>query len=170
MNELPVDEADVVAELHQIGQEAAGSSPDKPGHPKPDDEPQSNVPPPWLREARLIASTLAQRFTPEWDVTDDVKEQWAEAFSEVLNDLMPGGFANIEHWGPYGKLTYATAVWVLCGVDPETLTIRSPRRKHSEDKRVNPSATVDGENREPAGSGPVVPPGPYRTEGEYIEG
>lgn len=88
--------------------------------PAPTDTPAASpAPPGWVNESQLAASFLAHKVCPAWDVPIEVQQQWAEALAGCANQLMPGGLANIEKWGPWGKLFFASVTWVMCGFDME---------------------------------------------------
>lgn len=78
----------------------------------------------WLMPCRFAASFLAHKVCPAWGVPEDVQAQWAEALAECANDLMPGGLANIEAWGPWGKLAFASGLWVMAGLDLQTMKLK----------------------------------------------
>lgn len=78
----------------------------------------------WQPVTRLIASVMANKVCPAWEVAAEVQHQWADALGECLDQLMPGGLANIDAWGPWGKLAFASGLWVMAGFDMQTMKLK----------------------------------------------
>lgn len=98
----------------------------------------------WINEARLLASFLAHKVTPNWQVTPEVQEQWASALSACLDKLMPGGLGNVAQWGPWSQLAYASAAWALCGFDVEKFQFRSLYAAKEKKPRVTDTGEEGG--------------------------
>lgn len=89
--------------------------------------PPEPTPSEWQQIAKMAAQLMANAITPNWDVPAEVQDQWAEAFAGCLDQLFPGGLANIANWGPWAKLAYASVMWGMCGVDLQTGTLKPLR-------------------------------------------
>ena len=63
----------------------------------------------------------------------DIQQEWAEALAGCLEQLFPGGLANIANWGPWAKLAYASVMWGMCGMDYQTMTIKPLRTPPPDD-------------------------------------
>lgn len=81
----------------------------------------------WLAMAKMAAQILANSVCPNWGVPPETQMEWAEALAGCLDQLFPGGLANIANWGPWAKLAYASVMWGLCGMDYSTMTLKPLR-------------------------------------------
>lgn len=86
----------------------------------------------WEKPARLAARFLAHQVAPNWNISEQDQDEWAAALAQCADQLMPGGMGNVESWGPWGKLLFASVNVALCGLDFETLSIRPLRAPESE--------------------------------------
>lgn len=154
---VPVDEPGALAALDTKGKQdaAPGDSPgDTPKIPDaPDGAPKGEA---WRVPCEFAASFLAHKITPAWEVDADTQKQWAHALAECADSMMPGGVGNVENWGPWGKLFFATGAWCMCGFDMERFKFKPLAEK----PKAPPSAKVsadaaDGANGE--GAGPRKP-------------
>lgn len=105
----------------------------------------------WQPVTRLVASVLANKVCPAWEVAPEIQHQWADALGECMEQLMPGGLANIEAWGPWGKLAFASGLWVMAGFDPDTMTIK-------------PRYPVDPDDPDQQQKAPAIRGGSYTTD------
>lgn len=143
-----VDEAAALAALDAIAAEAPAvesASPETATLPAID----TNA---WQNECRLAASFLAHKICPNWNVPPDVQDQWAVALAECANQLMPGGLANLEKWGPWAKLLFATATWAMVGFDFERFGFK-PLTPQPKAKVIPIRPTTDDEPPRPSGGG-----------------
>lgn len=102
----------------------------------------------WEKPARLVARMLAHHIAPNWNIPEADQDEWAVAIAECADQLMPGGMGNVESWGPWGKLLFASANVALCGLDFETLTIRPLRAPEPEQE---PDITTGATEPPPGG-------------------
>lgn len=107
----------------------------------------------WRPATRLVASVLALKVCPAWEVPADVQQQWADALAECADQLMPGGLGNIDAWGPWGKLAFASGLWLMAGFDPATLKLKPT---HQVIDQAPAGDTPDG--------APVVNGGGFKTD------
>lgn len=106
----------------------------------------------WVAIARMAATMLANAVTPNWQVPNDVRDEWAAALAGCLEQLFPGGLANIANWGPWAKLAYASVMWGMCGVDFSTGTLKPLRP---------PKDGEDGQQQQQAQAAAPVSAGPH---------
>lgn len=132
MHDVKIDEEGIGAEFDAA---AAGVAPGAPGAAGQAPEVLPPAGEAWRPVTGLVAGVINAKLCPAWDVPQETRDQWADALGECLEQLMPGGLGNVEAWGPWGKLAFASSMWVLAGFDPETMTIK-PRY---------PQATDDGD-------------------------
>lgn len=78
----------------------------------------------WITEARLLASFLDHKIAPNWQVTPEVREEWAAALSACLGKTFKAGPGDVSKWSPWGKLLYFSAAWAMCGFDMENFKFR----------------------------------------------
>lgn len=138
MHEVSIDDDAALAAIDEIAGGGPGPAVAGGGHLVL----QEPTPSEWKQMAKMAAQLLANAVTPNWKVPQDVQDQWADALADCLDQLFPGGLANIANWGPWAKLAYASVMWGLCGVDFATGTLLPPRE---------PKKPGNGEQ------GPVVP-------------
>lgn len=140
----PDDAALADAADEAMAQRAAGVDP------APDD------PNAWRGESRLAASFMAHKIFPNWNIPADIQEGWAEAVRECANDLFPGGLGNVDKWGPWAKLMFASIAWAMVGFDMEKFAFKPltppPPAKIVPIRSASPSAPGDDPSP-PAGGG-----------------
>ncbi len=102
----------------------------------------------WEDEALLVAMTVFERGVPGWEIPEEKQIMFAKALARVARKHFPGGLPNIENWGPWANLGYATVMCAMAGIDMETMKFK-PRKKPDSD-------TTDDKNES----------GPCYTEGE----
>lgn len=78
----------------------------------------------WGKEAELAASFLAHKVCPAWQVPAEVQQQWAEALAACADRVMPGGLGNVDSWGPWAQLLFASGAWLMCGLDLQQFTLK----------------------------------------------
>lgn len=110
-HDVVIDEPAVMAAIEARAEDSPPAITDAPA--------SSPEPAGWVNESQLAASFLANKICPAWEVPVDIQQQWAEALAACANQLMPGGLANVEKWGPWGKLFFVSAAWAMCGFDME---------------------------------------------------
>ena len=156
MHEVMIDED---AALSAIDELAGGGTVSAPGQPQGQlviTEPTLSE---WMQIAKMAAQILAHRVTPNWEVPPEVQQEWAEALAGCLDQLFPGGLANIANWGPWAKLAYASVMWGMCGMDYQTMTMK-PLREPQPD---NGGEQGQGEQRR-QGTAPAAQATAVKTE------
>lgn len=88
---------------------------------------QEPKPSEWAAMAKMASEILARQVCPNWQVPEETRQEWAEALAACLDQLFPGGLANIANWGPWAKLAYASVMWGMCGIDYSTMTLKPLR-------------------------------------------
>ena len=121
---VQVDEATIASAFDAKEAQADAAAPEAMAAAMPVANPEA-----WLPAARFGASFLAHKFCPAWEVPTVVQEDWAAALAECLDQLMPGGMDNIENWGPWSKLAFASATWAMCGFDMERFGFKPLQQK-----------------------------------------
>lgn len=125
----------------------------------------------WAKPARLVAGFLAHQVAPNWSIPESDMDEWADALAHCADQLMPGGMGNVESWGPWGKLFFASVSVALCGLDMETLTIRplrAPKPTGAADDGEDSNSPRPGEtvhNYRKDREDPISPPGGRYTVG-----
>lgn len=155
MHNVEIDEATIDAVFDRYEQQA-----DVTGEhiPAGDPEPIRSA---WEKPARLAARFLANQVAPNWDIQPEDQDEWAQAVAECMDGLMPGGMGNIESWGPWGKLAFATGNIVLCGLDWETMSLKPLHI--TDDQEAPPAAPGAPGAHDPE---PAAPGGQYKMGGE----
>lgn len=120
MHPVEIDEARLLADLDEI----AMRPPPAPAPPAA----ASN----WRKPCELAVQILMEHGCPEWHVPPDTRAQLVDALIDCAEDVMPGGLVNIEAWGPWGKLAYASAMVLMCGIDGQSMTFKPPRPRPAE--------------------------------------
>lgn len=126
--------------------------------PPPQGESESIEPPPsednWQKPAELLAMVINGKLVPAWEVPEEEWQKWAEALSDCLEQLFPGGIGNIDSWGPWAKLAFASGSIAVAGIDFETMTFKPRHPVEEEAEEVTPGEPANDEVPRPAqGSG-----------------
>lgn len=112
-------------------------------------EPTANE---WKAIAKMAATMLANAVTPNWQVPAETQNEWADALAGCLDQLFPGGLANIANWGPWAKLAYASVMWGLCGIDYSTGMLKPLRVQAEGEGQEGAGTGGQGGDAEPSGS------------------
>lgn len=91
--------------------------------------PESEVGKGWGVESKLAAAFICRKVAPNWNIPADTEQGLAESLQDCADSLMPGGLANFEAWGPWGKLLFAAVAVGVSGVDLETFTIKPLKKE-----------------------------------------
>lgn len=119
---VEVDEEAIRAALDEHAAPPPGVSPDEP--PQPTAAVPAPDPEAWRKPCELLASIIAHKGCPNWQVPPDTQQQWAGALAACLGQMWPGGIGNIERWGPWSKLAFASLVWAFAGFDVERFAFK----------------------------------------------
>lgn len=149
MHDVTIDDDAIAAGFGEF--EAVEEQPRQPGQnggmvlqePKPSE---------WAAMAKMAAEILANQVCPNWNVPPETRKEWADALAACLDQLFPGGLANIANWGPWAKLAYASVMWGLCGVDYENMGLK-PLRAPIEGEAEQVKSDIDGEKSVTVGTG-----------------
>lgn len=147
-HEVTVDESAVDAVFSQFeGEQKQGNAEPGPGNGMVLAEPTESE---WLAMAKMAAQILANSVCPNWSVPPETQMEWAEALAGCLDQLFPGGLANIANWGPWAKLAYASVMWGLCGMDYSTMTLKPLRAPIEGESEQVADDEGEGQKTEPA--------------------
>jgi hypothetical protein len=125
MHDTPIDDEAILADLEGL---AGGAAPGQQGQPMSGDvvlaDPVAQLPKEYVLAGQMIIGMFANKAAPNWPIDAEMQTEWANAFAACANDLAPGGIGNIENWGPWGKLAFASGMVALAGMDMSTMTLR----------------------------------------------
>lgn len=133
--------------------------------PPPGDEPPpESTPSEYVMLSKMLAGIIANRVCPNWEVPGDTQTEWAEALAECLNELFPGGLGNIENWGPWAKLAFASGSFAMCGIDMTTMSLKPLHPVDDEEEAGQPPPPPPQQNQFTTAGEPKTSSGNFTTE------
>lgn len=145
MHDVQIDETQVSAAFEAEAGQPEAVAPEVPEETQEDTEGGG-----WEGATEFIASFLAHKVTPAWEVPLEVQQQWAHALAGCLDSVMPGGMAGADSWGPWGQLLFASGAWAMCGFDMQRFGFK-PIAEVPEDKDQEAGAdNSEGEHNQGA--------------------
>lgn len=120
---------DVRAGFAALAAKAEGAAP-APGTPTPTSPTADEWRMPVMAGIELFAAQA-----PNWTIEGEHKQMVADALTQILNDLWPGGLGNIDQWGPYAKLAFAAGAIALANFDWSTRKLKPLQRPQPEKEK-----------------------------------
>lgn len=155
-HDVNINEDAILSELDQMAAEPPGQQQGTSvsGEVVPAEQPQQ-IPREYIMAGQMIIGMFANRMAPNWPIDAEMQKDWAESFAACANELAPGGLGNIDNWGPWAKLAFASGMVAVAGLDMQTMTIRPMQKpdpkKQQQQQQARPGEFVTG--GQPGGGG-----------------
>lgn len=162
MSEHPVtvDEESVARTFDALGAETPADSAQNPGEGSPEGgEAHADAPPPpsatAMQIGMLLASIVANKVAPNWQVPHEVQVEWATAAAACIDSMFPNGVNNLAAMGPWGRLLVASGMFVLAGFDVEKFQFKPLHKPplEGESERVEEPPPREQQSEQPAATG-----------------
>ncbi|MGA9853418.1 MAG: hypothetical protein WBR15_10885 [Gammaproteobacteria bacterium] len=92
------------------------------------------------REVTVYVVKFAAEFASNWTFSPLARQLLEEGTAECLDQIWPGGFANMENWGPYAKLLAGIGLVGMVNFDAKTKRLKPLQVTHD----ATPGRSVDG--------------------------